>query len=94
MARTLSDFLATSKRATNDDVAAAQATFAPAYKLARQLIELREKHGMTQVDLSVASGVPQAQISRIERGAVHPTTTTLTKLTAALGAEIRLVEIA
>jgi transcriptional regulator with XRE-family HTH domain len=44
------------------------------------------------VELAEKTGVPQAQISRIERGVVSPTSATLGKIAEALGADLRLVE--
>lgn len=66
--------------------------FDQAYSIARQVIELREKHGLTQTQLADETGIPQAQMSRIERGVVAPTTTTLAKIGEALGADLRFVE--
>jgi transcriptional regulator with XRE-family HTH domain len=36
--------------------------------------------------------VPQSQISRIERGSISPTATTLAKIAVVLEADLRLVE--
>ena len=92
MARTLDDYLQRSKRANSKEVSAARAVFDQAYGIACQVIELREKHDLTQVELAEKTGVPQAQISRIERGVVSPTSATLGKIADALGADLRLVE--
>jgi XRE family transcriptional regulator, regulator of sulfur utilization len=51
----------------------------------------RKARGLRQSDLAELSGVTQADISRIERGQVAPTTQTLLKLTDALGVEIQFV---
>lgn len=51
----------------------------------------RKARNLRQTDLAEFSGVTQADISRIERGQVAPTTQTLLKLTAALGVEIQFV---
>ena len=92
MARTLNDYLQRSKRANSKEVSAARAVFDQAYGIACQVIELREKHKLTQVELANKAGIPQAQISRIERGVVSPTSATLAKIAEALGADLRLVE--
>ena len=77
MARTLDDYLQRSKRANSKEVSeGAWAVFDQAYGIACQVIELREKHNLTQVELAEKTGVPQAQISRIERGVVSPTSAT------------------
>jgi DNA-binding XRE family transcriptional regulator len=91
MARTLNDYLKT-PQANTPGVVAAREAFERSYALATQLIALREKHMLTQTELSEKTGVPQAQISRIERGVVNPRLSTVTKLLVALGAEIRIVE--
>jgi DNA-binding XRE family transcriptional regulator len=92
MARTLDNYLQQSKRASSSEVSASRAVFDQAYGVARQVIELREKHHLTQVELAEKAGLPQAQISRIERGVVSPTSATLAKIAEALGADLRLVE--
>jgi DNA-binding XRE family transcriptional regulator len=92
MARTLDEYLQRSKRANSKEVSAARAVFDQAYGIACQVIELREKHKLTQVELANKAGLPQAQISRIERGVVSPTSATLAKIAEALGADLRLVE--
>ena len=53
------------------------------------------KHGpqLNSRPRSPGGGVAQSEISRIERGSVHPTDTTWSRLAAALGAEVRLVAV-
>ena len=92
VARTLDDYRQHSKRANSPEVSAAWAVFGNAYGVARQVIELREKHHLTQVELADKAALPQAQINRIERGVVRPTSATLAKIAEALGVDIRLVE--
>ena len=86
-----------------DSVADRRATLTPeaheqgkvlreAYDLAVQLMELREKHGLTQAELAERCGIDQADISRIERGSTSPTARTLQRIADALGADVRLVE--
>jgi len=53
--------------------------------------EARKARGLRQTDLAELAGIAQADISRIERGQVAPTTHTLLKLAEALGAQIQLV---
>jgi len=64
---------------------------ARAYTLAVDLIELRQGQGLTQQQLADRSGVAQSEISRIERGVVHPTDTTWARLAEAVSAEVRMV---
>jgi len=53
--------------------------------LGATLQALREQQGMSQVDLSEASGLHRTHISRIERGLCDPRCVTLMKLRRALG---------
>jgi ribosome-binding protein aMBF1 (putative translation factor) len=65
--------------------------FVAAYSLAMQVVELRENHGLTQVELAQRSGINQADISRIERGSAMPNERTLIRIAEALTADLRLV---
>lgn len=60
----------------------------PAYELASKLIALRKKLGMSQRDLAKAAGLKQPHIARIERGDVSPTWETISRIFAAVGAEL------
>ena len=52
------------------------------------LKDIRLQHGLSQVDLSVLSGVAQNTISDIETGRRDPRPSTLRKLAKALGVEV------
>jgi len=56
----------------------------PLYTLARDLIVLRKKRGLTQKELAEKAGTTQAVISRIESGSANCTVETLQKISAAL----------
>ena len=56
--------------------------------LPEQLRLSREKSGLTQVQASERSGVPQTNISIFERGTRTPTLATLYKLADAYGVEV------
>lgn len=71
--------------------AAARDAFGEAYDIAMQVVAFREKAGITQVELAERTGISQADISRIERGATSPTAKTLQRIAEALNAEVRLV---
>lgn len=60
------------------------------FALARQVAQLRRGCGMTQVELATRSGIPQSEISRIERGVSNPTVATLVALGEPLGATLFL----
>jgi DNA-binding XRE family transcriptional regulator len=71
---------------------ALRAVFEHSYELALAVIRLRERHGLTQIQLAERCGVNQADISRIERGSTSPTARTLQRIAEALNADVRLVE--
>lgn len=52
---------------------------------------LRHARGWTQAQLSAATGIDQAEISRIERGLGNPTEETLNTLAKQLGAHLAIV---
>lgn len=62
----------------------------PEYQVARQLVSLRLKNGLTQKDLARCLGTTQSVIARIERGNQNLSIRTLTKLARALGADLRI----
>jgi ribosome-binding protein aMBF1 (putative translation factor) len=65
--------------------------FDAAYAFGRVISEARKTRHLRQTDLAELSGIAQADISRIERGQIAPTTSTLIKLAEALGAQIQFV---
>lgn len=73
------------------DSAAQQDVFEKASDIALQVIDLREKHGLTQAQLAERCGIDQGDISRIERGSTSPTARTLQRIAEALDADVRLV---
>jgi transcriptional regulator with XRE-family HTH domain len=54
-------------------------------KFGAALRAVRERQGMSQTDLSAASGLHRTHISRIERGLCEPRFETLMKLRSGLG---------
>lgn len=60
------------------------------FALANQLLTLRREKKLSQTELAKLSGVPQSEISRIERGYGNPTTSTLSALAKPLGAKLTL----
>jgi transcriptional regulator with XRE-family HTH domain len=55
------------------------------------VLEARLGAGLSQRELARRSGIPQAAISRIERGLVSPRTETLDRLLRACGRDVGLV---
>lgn len=58
--------------------------------LAYSLSLAREQANMTQKELSVKTGIYQADISKIERGLGNPSLTTLKRLAEGVGAELKI----
>ncbi len=52
--------------------------------MGERLRELRQKRGLTQIDLAERMGMPQGRISEIERGLHVPNLDTILRLAAAL----------
>lgn len=69
----------------------AERIFRAAYAFGRVIYSARKVRNLRQSDLAELSGIAQADISRIERGMIAPTTPTLLKLAEALGAQIQFV---
>jgi ribosome-binding protein aMBF1 (putative translation factor) len=65
--------------------------FEAAIELGLQFRDARVARGMSQRELSEASGVRQADVSRIEPGAGNPTEGTLQRLAFALDKRLELV---
>lgn len=91
MARSYRESTAARRARVAPGAEADRAVFEKAYDVAMQVVELREKHGLTQAQLAELSGIDQGDISRIERGATSPTARTLQRVADALGADLRLV---
>ncbi|MDQ3406951.1 MAG: helix-turn-helix domain-containing protein [Chloroflexota bacterium] len=56
-----------------------------------RLTAMRRAAGLSQAALAVRSGVPQSEISRIERGRTTPSLTRVERLAAAMGGRVELV---
>jgi ribosome-binding protein aMBF1 (putative translation factor) len=55
------------------------------FTIGARLLRWRQAAGLSQQQLAVASGIAQADISRIERGQINPTAATLETLGGPLG---------
>ncbi|TFC54102.1 XRE family transcriptional regulator [Cryobacterium sp. TMT2-15-1] len=69
------------------------AEIASSVELGAMLAAARKARELTQPALSSATGIQQAEISRIERGLGNPTAATLSRLAAALGQKITLTRV-
>ena len=91
MARTYEQATERRRARLGADADAQAAVLAQAYDIAVQIVELRERHGLTQAELAERCGIDQGDISRIERGATSPTARTLQRIAEVLHADVRLV---
>jgi len=85
------DVIADRRARLGPDAARQAKVFERAYDIDLQVIDLRERHGLTQQQLARRCGIDQADISRIERGSTSPTARTLQRIAEALDADVRLV---
>ena len=60
------------------------------FELARTIITLREKVGLTQREFATKVGMKQSQLARIESGKQTPKLQTLAKLAAVAGYEVEV----
>jgi XRE family transcriptional regulator, regulator of sulfur utilization len=67
-----------------------EAAYTLAFGLGEQLAASRIAQGLSQTELAARAGVPQADISRIERGKGNPTLSTLERVLNALHLQISL----
>lgn len=60
------------------------------YAIKQAILDARKRSGLTQKELSLASGVPQADISRMENGNGNPSLRTLKKLADGMNMELKI----
>ncbi|MDO4484697.1 MAG: helix-turn-helix transcriptional regulator [Clostridia bacterium] len=63
---------------------------APEYDIIQALIDARKKQNLTQRQLSEATGITQADISRIENGTRNPSLEMVKRLAAGMGMQLKL----
>ena len=62
----------------------------PEYSLIQALIDARKENGMTQKQLADATGISQADISRLEHGTGNPSVKTLQRIAQALHMTLKI----
>lgn len=98
MSQRFDELAARAKSSWSEETAAVHAAAAASFdadlaaraELGAMLAAARAERHLTQPALSAASGVQQAEISKIERGLGNPTASTLSRLAAALGQRLVL----
>lgn len=91
MTKTFADYARERRAQMGPEGREAERIFRAAYEFGQVIYGARKARGLRQADLADLSGIAQADISRIERGQIAPTTPTLLKLAEALGAQIQFV---
>ena len=62
----------------------------PERQLVRAIMEGRQANNLPQAQLAEATGINQANISRLENGTANPSLRTLKRLAAGMGMELKL----
>jgi transcriptional regulator with XRE-family HTH domain len=74
----------------NKEYRKAHEELAPAFALARAVIDARVTAGLTQLQLAKRMDTTQSVIARLESGRTRPSTQTLERLAAATGTRLRI----
>ena len=72
------------------EVRAAYDELQPEYDIIQAMIDARKSRHMTQKELSEATGITQADISRIENGTRNPSLEMVKRLAAGMGMRLKL----
>lgn len=78
------------ERMQDPDFRAEWEALEPERQIIRAIMEAREENHMTQEQLAEATGIHQADISRLERGTANPSLRTLKRLAAGLGMTLKI----
>ena len=78
------------KSLENPEIREAYEALQPEYDIIQAMIDARKSQNMTQKDLSAATGITQADISRIENGTRNPSLEMVKKLAAGMGMRLKL----
>ena len=62
------------------------------YGIASQLMTLRKRNKLTQVDLALRAGVHQSVISRVERGATNTSQDSLERIAQVFGVQLGFID--
>ena len=88
MSNSFDDFL--KEQLQNQEVRAEYHALEPEFAIIQAMIDARKSKGMTQKQLADATGINQADISRLERGNANPSLRTLQRLAAGMGMRLKL----
>lgn len=91
MPKTFAEYTSERDAALTAEGATAVRVFDAAYAVGAALAGARRARHLTQTELARQSGVTQADISRIERGQLTPTTPTLLRLIEAMHGQLAVI---
>jgi predicted transcriptional regulator len=74
----------------NPDFRAEWESLEPERQIIRAILDCREKNNMTQKQLSEATGIGQADISRLENGTANPSLRTMKRLASGMGMRLQI----
>ena len=74
----------------NPDFRAEWESLEPERQIIRAILDGREKNNMTQKQLSEATGIGQADISRLENGTANPSLRTMKRLAYGMGMRLQI----
>ena len=78
----------------NPDFRAEWESLEPERQIIRAILDGREKNNMTQKQLSEATGIGQADISRLENGTANPSLRTMKRLASGMGMRLQIEFVA
>ena len=88
MSNSFDDFL--KEQLQDKEVRAEYDALEPEFAIIQAMIDARKSRGMTQKQLADATGINQADISKLERGTANPSLRTLQRLAAGMGMRLKL----
>ncbi|MDR2870129.1 MAG: helix-turn-helix domain-containing protein [Deferribacteraceae bacterium] len=62
----------------------------PEFAIIQAMIDARKDTGMTQKELAIATGITQADISKLENGNANPSLRTMRRLAAGMGMRLKI----
>ena len=87
----LIQFIEDEAEAEGPDAVTELRAFDARFRIASELLQARRQAHMTQRELAAATGVQQAEISKIERGVITPGVSTVDRLLQPLGRRLAIV---
>ncbi len=62
----------------------------PEYQIIKAMLDMRNEKSITQKQLADITGIPQADISRLENGNANPSLRTLKRLAEGMGMQLKV----